>query len=104
MRAESLPSSCRGSYFEFTVVSRICVPSSVHTLECLPESTTCPGNEHTVLLCRTGEVYTAGYNDNGQCGQGTTQRVGVLTRVPIVAGRKAVQVKTKQFTVCLRTN
>ncbi|CAM9751893.1 unnamed protein product [Scytosiphon promiscuus] len=50
------------------------------------------GNEHTVLLCRTGEVYTAGYNDNGQCGQGTTQRIGELTRVPIVAGRKAVQV------------
>lgn len=50
------------------------------------------GNEHTVLLCRTGEVYTAGYNDNGQCGQGTTQRVGMLTRVPIAAGRKAVQV------------
>ena len=63
----------------------------------------CSGNEHTVLLCRTGEVYTAGYNDNGQCGQGTTQRVGVLTRVPIVAGRKAVQVKTQQFTAMSAT-
>lgn len=51
------------------------------------------GNEHTVLLCRTGEVYTAGYNDNGQCGQGTIQRVGALTRVSIAGGRKAAQVK-----------
>lgn len=50
------------------------------------------GNEHTVLLCRTGEVFTAGYNDNGQCGQGATQRVGVLTCVPNLAGRRAVQV------------
>lgn len=44
------------------------------------------------MLCRTGDVFTAGYNDNGQCGQGTTQRVGVLTRVPILSGRRAVQV------------
>lgn len=50
------------------------------------------GNEHTVVLSRAGEVFTAGYNDNGQCGQGTTQRVGVLTRVPVLVGNRAVQV------------
>ena len=33
------------------------------------------GNEHTVVLTRAGEVLTAGYNDNGQCGTGATARV-----------------------------
>jgi alpha-tubulin suppressor-like RCC1 family protein len=51
-----------------------------------------PGNEHTVVLTRTGEVYTAGYNDNGQCGVGTTQRVSQLTMVEKLQGKGAVQV------------
>lgn len=53
------------------------------------------GNEHTVVLSCLGEVFTAGYNDNGQCGQGTTQRIGVLTRVPALVGKRAVQVKRR---------
>ncbi|CAM9290375.1 unnamed protein product, partial [Chrysoparadoxa australica] len=50
------------------------------------------GNEHTVVLTRGGAVLTAGYNDNGQCGQGTTQRVGTLTAVEKLRGKGAVQV------------
>lgn len=50
------------------------------------------GNEHTVVLSRAGEVFAAGYNDNGQCGQGAKQRVGVLTRIPLLVGKRAVQV------------
>jgi len=50
------------------------------------------GNEHTVVLTRNGEVLTSGYNDNGQCGQGTTQRVGQLTPVEKLSGRVATQV------------
>merc|ERR1711965_1128444 len=30
------------------------------------------GNEHTVVMTRSGDTYTAGYNDNGQCGHGST--------------------------------
>ncbi|EQC40927.1 hypothetical protein SDRG_01992 [Saprolegnia diclina VS20] len=33
------------------------------------------GNENTVLLCSNGDVYACGYNDSGQCGIGTAQRV-----------------------------
>jgi hypothetical protein len=36
----------------------------------------CAGNEHTCVLSENGLVLVAGYNDNGQCGQGTTERVG----------------------------
>ena len=52
------------------------------------------GNEHTVVLLRGGEVLTVGYNDNGQCGQGTTGRVGSLTAVERLAGMGAAQVHT----------
>lgn len=50
------------------------------------------GNEHTILLSRSGEVYTAGYNDNGQCGIGTTQRVAQVTLVEKLSGKGALQV------------
>ncbi|CAM9202377.1 unnamed protein product [Discosporangium mesarthrocarpum] len=50
------------------------------------------GNEHTVILCRSGEIFTAGYNDNGQCGQGNTQRIGILSQVKKLMGRRVVQV------------
>ena len=39
------------------------------------------GNEHTVVLGMSGEVFTAGYNDNGQCGHGGTSRIGQLSAV-----------------------
>ncbi|OQR90075.1 HECT E3 ubiquitin ligase [Achlya hypogyna] len=41
----------------------------------------CAGNEHTVALAADGGVFTCGYNDNGQCGQGTTTRVAAMTEV-----------------------
>lgn len=45
------------------------------------------------MLTRSGDVYTAGYNDNGQCGVGATQRVGQLTLVEKLAGKGAAQVR-----------
>jgi hypothetical protein len=33
------------------------------------------GNEHSVFISSSGKTYVAGYNDNGQCGIGTTQQV-----------------------------
>jgi alpha-tubulin suppressor-like RCC1 family protein len=50
------------------------------------------GNEHTVVLTRSGDAYTAGYNDNGQCGHGSTQRIGQLLRVDKLHGKGSVQV------------
>ncbi|OQS06234.1 hypothetical protein THRCLA_01720 [Thraustotheca clavata] len=41
----------------------------------------CAGNEHTVALSSDGVVFTCGYNDNGQCGQGITTRIPVMTEV-----------------------
>ncbi|EEY57540.1 uncharacterized protein PITG_00097 [Phytophthora infestans T30-4] len=40
------------------------------------------GNEHTVVLTADGKVFTCGYNDNGQCGQGGTARVSHLSEIP----------------------
>ncbi|KAL7693108.1 putative regulator of chromosome condensation 1/beta-lactamase-inhibitor protein II [Plasmopara halstedii] len=33
------------------------------------------GNEHTVILYENGDVFTCGYNNNGQCATGTTEQV-----------------------------
>jgi len=68
-----------------------CRPEEAGTLKRL---STLPfvGNEHTVVLTRNGDVYTAGYNDNGQCGVGSTQRVGGLTLVEKLQGKAATQV------------
>jgi hypothetical protein len=33
------------------------------------------GNEHSLFVTKEGKLMTAGYNDNGQCGVGTTQQV-----------------------------
>ena len=33
------------------------------------------GNEHSVFVSSSGKTFVAGYNDNGQCGIGTTQQV-----------------------------
>ena len=51
----------------------------------------CAGNEHTVLMTGDGLVYTAGYNDNGQCGQGNTDRVGTLTVIDDLKGVANIQ-------------
>ena len=51
------------------------------------------GNEHTAVLTSDGKIYTAGYNDNGQCGQGHQQRVPELSLVTqLPQGKKATQV------------
>jgi hypothetical protein len=39
------------------------------------------GNEHTVFLSKQGKLYVCGYNDNGQCGVGSTQQVKVPSLV-----------------------
>lgn len=39
------------------------------------------GNEHSLFVTRTGKLFAAGYNDNGQCGVGTTQQVRQPTLV-----------------------
>ncbi|CEG36120.1 hect e3 ubiquitin [Plasmopara halstedii] len=39
------------------------------------------GNEHTIALTVDGRVFTCGYNDNGQCGQGVTSRVAVWSEI-----------------------
>jgi Regulator of chromosome condensation (RCC1) repeat len=49
------------------------------------------GNEHTVVVLRSGVLLTAGYNDNGQCATGSTQRVGALTPVAALAGAHCTQ-------------
>lgn len=50
------------------------------------------GNEHTVALASDGLVYTAGYNDNGQCGQGTTGRIQQLTAIEKLRGQVVTQI------------
>lgn len=39
------------------------------------------GNEHSLFVTKEGKLITAGYNDNGQCGIGSTQQVRVPTVV-----------------------
>ena len=51
------------------------------------------GNEHSAVLTDSGAVYACGYNDSGQCGVGTTERVPVLAAVaPFEHGKKVVHV------------
>ena len=50
------------------------------------------GNEHTIILTDDGSILTAGYNDNGQCGHGSTARVGQLTALEKLRSKGAVQV------------
>ena len=67
--------------------------SQVHLLDSKEVVQVAAGNEHTAVLTRDGKIYAAGYNDNGQCGQGHQQRVSelaLITQLP--AGKKAVQV------------
>lgn len=44
------------------------------------------GNEHSVVLTESGEVLAVGFNDNGQCGQGTTGHVPSFTPVEGLSG------------------
>lgn len=39
------------------------------------------GNEHSLFVTRDGKLVAAGYNDNGQCGIGSTQQVRLPTVV-----------------------
>jgi RCC1 and BTB domain-containing protein len=49
------------------------------------------GNEHTVFVTRAGKVLVTGYNDNGQCGLGSTAQVRQPTEVPLLAGEDIVR-------------
>lgn len=44
------------------------------------------GNEHTVFVSSLGKVYVSGYNDNGQCGLGSTQQVRQPSLVTAIEG------------------
>ena len=48
------------------------------------------GNEHTAVLTDTGEVFTCGYNDSGQCGLGTVGRVTSLRRIEALQDKGVV--------------
>lgn len=50
------------------------------------------GNEHSIALCADGSVWTCGYNDNGQCGHGTTTRVVHMSEITKIGGQLIVQV------------
>ena len=52
------------------------------------------GNEHTAVLTDTGDVFTCGYNDSGQCGVGTTGRVPALRRVETFHNKNIVSVNS----------
>ncbi|OQR87784.1 RCC1 and BTB domain-containing protein [Achlya hypogyna] len=49
------------------------------------------GNENTILLCGNGEVYACGYNDSGQCGVGTVQRVTSFKALPALFEKQVVK-------------
>jgi len=46
------------------------------------------GNEHTIILTKSGLVYTCGYNDNGQCGQGNLNKINGLKLIPGLSQNK----------------
>lgn len=50
------------------------------------------GNEHSLFVADDGKLYTAGYNDNGQCGMGSTQQVRQPTAIASLEGEDIVQV------------
>jgi alpha-tubulin suppressor-like RCC1 family protein len=69
------------------------------TLHQCPSFSLNAGNEHTVILTGDGTVLTAGYNDNGQCGQGGTGRVGSLSAVDKLQTKGVVQVHAVHHTL-----
>lgn len=50
------------------------------------------GNEHSLFVTQDGKLLTSGYNDNGQCGMGTTQQVRQPTVVTALEGEDIAQV------------
>jgi alpha-tubulin suppressor-like RCC1 family protein len=50
------------------------------------------GNEHSLFVTKDGKLVVAGYNDNGQCGTGTTQQVRQLTPLQSLDGEEIVSV------------
>jgi len=50
------------------------------------------GNEHTVVLTKSGKVFAVGYNDNGQCGQGHNGRAAQMSLVEALNEKNIVQV------------
>jgi alpha-tubulin suppressor-like RCC1 family protein len=50
------------------------------------------GNEHSLFVSRDGKLYTAGYNDNGQCGMGSLQQVRNPSLVTALEGEEIAQV------------
>ena len=52
----------------------------------------CAGNEHTIALDADGVVYSVGYNDNGQCGHGSTSRINQLTPIETLKGQVVNQI------------
>ncbi len=49
------------------------------------------GNEHSIFVTKSGKVYVSGYNDNGQCGVGTTQTVRNPTILSSLNGEDVIQ-------------
>eukprot|EP00941_MAST-03F_sp_MAST-3F-sp1_P001907 g1907.t1 len=56
-------------------VERRCCPTFVNFCKDKNVVGISAGNEHTVVLCANGDLYTCGYNDSGQCGVGRTGHV-----------------------------
>lgn len=50
------------------------------------------GNEHTVFVTSAGAVLAAGYNDNGQCGVGSTSQVRQPATLEYIAQENVSQV------------
>ena len=50
------------------------------------------GNEHSLFVTQDGKLLSSGYNDNGQCGMGTTQQVRQPTLVAALEGEDIVHV------------
>ena len=50
------------------------------------------GNEHSLFVTKDGKLFTSGYNDNGQCGVGSTQQVRQPTLVQALEGEEIAQV------------
>ena len=67
--------------------------TKVETLSGCDVAQVAAGNEHTVILLHNGEVLTAGYNDNGQCGQKRSlSRISQLSRVEKLLAYKVDQI------------
>lgn len=48
------------------------------------------GNEHSIFVTHSGAVLGAGYNDNGQCGVGSTGQIRQLTQVSSLQNERIV--------------